>query len=195
MIFVKFILFPLINGLTVFLFLWIIKYILFFPRKEVRIGGHRIPFTPGIIRRLHNRYVKSVFRLFFSYFEFASLEDDKESFIYKWEEKVYGKTWDKFEFVEDWRWVPYFLKLKIRELSSQFAYEVARQFFRNFIPHLAEQYAVASKVDSIRSYMEPDVFLSYFNKYVYRKLVWILTGLAVLNGIANMFIFAVTLFF
>jgi hypothetical protein len=195
MIVIKFLLFPLVNGLCVFLFLWSIKAFLFYPKKKINFRGKEIPFTPGFIQRLHKRYVDYVFRMFFDFLKFSVTENDTTSFIAEWEETVYRKAWNKFESIEEIHYVPTFFKLRLRELLAQLAYEFAHQFFRNFLPYFAEKYEVSNKVEVLREHLDPDQLLMYFNKYVYKWLQYIFIGFAILLGLGNMLIFGITLLF
>lgn len=51
---------PLIGALIGYFTNYIAVKMLFYPRKEVRIGGHKLPFTPGVIPRGKSRLAKAV---------------------------------------------------------------------------------------------------------------------------------------
>lgn len=51
---------PLIGALIGYFTNYIAVKMLFYPRNEVRIGGHKLPFTPGVIPRGKSRLAKAV---------------------------------------------------------------------------------------------------------------------------------------
>ena len=56
----KYIATPLIGAVIGYVTNWIAVKMLFRPRKEVRVFGKRLPFTPGVIPRGQARLAKAV---------------------------------------------------------------------------------------------------------------------------------------
>ena len=56
----KYIVTPIIGAIIGYVTNWIAVKMLFRPRKEVRVFGKRLPFTPGVIPRGQARLAKAV---------------------------------------------------------------------------------------------------------------------------------------
>lgn len=100
----KLIIVPVMSALIGYVTNWIAVKMLFRPRREIRIRGHRLPFTPGVIPRGQSRLARAVGRavdeqlLTVEVMERVLLSEDKKEMIrdavkgYMEELKASGET-------------------------------------------------------------------------------------------------------
>jgi len=167
LIFLKFVLVFLFNLFIGYIIAFTLKLVLFLPRKEVVIKGKKLPFTPGFLYRKKvwimskiNNYIDDY------YLSVRDLSDNSR--ISVWEKKFYHKAWDKLCFIDNWTLIPEKIRQHLRHVLSLVFFELARQFLRSFVPYVIEKYSIRGYVKKISDFIDIDILLDYFNKYVYR---------------------------
>ena len=188
MIFLKGLIFLIANMLVAYLIVFSIKAILFYPKRKKYCNSKPIPFTPGLLYRKQKWLIDKLHSLLNDYLKDCKVYSE-DSRISKWESTVYDKTWDKFSFFEKPRFIPASIKRIMHYYSSLFVMEFARQFLRNFVPFLMERYNVNKYVVLVDKKLNVDMILDFFNKKIYKYMLMVFVGLALLIGIFNMIVF------
>jgi len=187
-IFLKGLFFILFNLLSGFLIVFTIKAILFLPRKAYYFNGKKIIFTPGLLYRKRDWLMNKI-RKELKDFLAEAKSDGEEGRISKWEKEAFKKAWEKFEFIEKPRFVPKVIKENLHFFFSAITFEVVKQFLRSFIPYLMEHYQINKYVQLLDKKLNIDIIYGYFNKYLYKYLMWFSLGFFLIVGIGNMIIY------
>jgi hypothetical protein len=118
---------------------FIIKAFLFIPRKEKCLFGKRVIGTPAFAYRKKIWLIRKLDKMLSDYIR-DSKDESGNSRVSKWEQEAFNKAWDKFEFLENIKYLPHVFKEKIRYFLSVIVFEIVKQFLRTFIPYLMEKY-------------------------------------------------------
>ena len=183
MIFLKGLIFIFANIFVGYLLIFLIKAVLFYPKKAKYYGEKKIPFTPGLLYRKQEWLINKLQALLDDYIAYTR-DYSKNSKITEWEDKVYDKSWEKFEFFEKPRFIPSSIKTMMHYYASLFVFEFSRQFLRNFVPYLMEKYNVQKYVDLADKKLNVDLILDFYNKKIEK---YVLYALLVINGTIGLF--------
>ena len=169
-----------------------IKFFLVYPKKEKRIFGKRIPFTPGFFYRKKLWLINKLEKALNDYLN-ESISEDENTRIAKWELKAYRDTWDKFDFIDNIIIIPKSFRDNIRLFFAGIVYELVKQFLRTFIPFLMTKYEISKYIQLLDKKLDIEIVKQYFNKYVYKfLLVFLLSvsfAIGLFNGLINFIIF------
>ena len=190
MVFLKSLVFILINVLCGYLFVYTIKFILFYPRTKKYIFNKKIPFTPGLIPRKKDWLINKVETLLRDYLRDCKINTEK-SRVTRWENKVFKKAWNKCEYVEKIKYLPGFIKEKLHYICSLLAYEFAKQFLRDFVPYLMERYNIKQYINLADKKIDIDTIRDFYNKYIYKYSLYIVLTFFGLMGLLNMLIYLI----
>lgn len=188
MIFLKALIFIVFNLISGYLIVFTGKAILFLPRKPKYWRGKQIIFTPGLLYRKKNWLIAKIQAMITDYIRDTKIETEASK-ITQWEEKAFQKAWEKFEFLERPKYIPHAIKEQLHFYISAFVYEIVRQFLRSFVPYLAKEYHVQQYVDLLDQKLNVDVIYDYFNKYVYKYLLYFSLAFFFLVGFGNMILY------
>jgi len=167
---------------------FLLKAFLFYPAHKKVIFGKRVPLTPALVYRKKYQLILWLETMIKDYLRDAASTDD-ETRIAEWEKRAFEKTWDKFENIEKIRVLPHSWKENIRYGISLFVFEITKQFLRSFVPFLMERYKIIKYVDLLDKALDLDVIKEYYNRYVYRIMLYILLGFNFLVGLGNAIIY------
>jgi hypothetical protein len=188
MIFLKALLFIIFNLISGFLIVFAGKAILFLPRKPKFWRGKQIPLTPGLLYRKKNWLVRKMRKLVIDYLHDIKIESP-DSRVSKWEKEIFDKAWAKFEFVEKPKFVPSFIKEQAHYYLSVMVYELAKQFLRSFVPFLMKEYHLEKYLDIIEMKLDVDIIYHFFQKKIYKYLLYFSLAFFFLVGFGNMILY------
>ena len=163
MFIVKPLIFIAANMLFGFLILFLVKAILFFPRKEKYILRKKIPLTPGFIHRKKKWLIQKLYTMLREYIA-DTRNEDKDTRISKWELKAFKSVYDKLKPISDFRFLPQKIKEYIRHFISTIVYTFVKQFFRSFVPYLMNRYHLEHYIDLLDIKLDVYVIEGYFNR-------------------------------
>ncbi len=180
----------LLNIIIPVTILFLIKQFLFYP-KAIYFRGKRLIGTPGFIYRKKEWLINKLETIFHKFLFDCENEEDPNSFVSKWETKIYKAVWEKTEGIDQFRFIPKKFKTEIRSMIASLVYELVKQFFRSFIPYLIEKYQLEKYIDLVNQKLDIDTVAFYFRKYVYKYIMLFLLAFYGLIGIFNMIIFLI----
>jgi len=190
MIIIKPLIFIFANILVGFLFIFTLKAFLFFPRKEKRVHGRKIPLTPGFIHKKKKWLIDKLHSILHKYLADAKSEREGTR-ISQWELKVFKAVYDKLKPISEFKFLPRKIKENIRHFLSTMVYEIVKQFLRSFVPYLMDRYNLKQYIDLLNVKLNVKVIEEYFNKYVYRFLLIFTLAFCFLIGLGNMIIYLI----
>ncbi|MBT3169340.1 MAG: hypothetical protein HN952_05530 [Candidatus Cloacimonetes bacterium] len=190
MIFLKSLIFILFNLFLGFSLIFTIKLFLFIPKKEKKIFHKKVPFTPAFVHRKKKWLIDKLHSALAKYIADAK-NKNIDSRVSKWETKIYKSTHKKLEKIARIPFLPSSLKTKIREIIATFIYQIAKYFFRNFVPYLMSRYHLIKYIELLDFKLDVEVIEDYFNRYIYRFLLVISLTFSFLVGIGNMIVFLI----
>ncbi len=190
MLFLKSLLFIVLNVGLGLLLVYLLKWFLFNP-KQRKFLGTRNPLTPGFLVRKRDWLFNKARDLLHGYLEQAQDEKLKTGYLFDLEEQVQQKVWDQTSFVDDWPLLPGGLKQKIRDAVANAVRGIAGKVLRKTVPHFLEQWRVEYRIDEFDEKFNLEFFYKYFRQYLYVPLLKIIGGLNLLLGILNMVLFLI----
>ncbi|KQC07537.1 MAG: hypothetical protein APR54_00815 [Candidatus Cloacimonas sp. SDB] len=190
MIFLKSLIFLLFNLLTGFLIVTLVRAFLFLPRKEVFLGGKKIPYTPGFLYRKRNLLIKKLKTTLRNYLNDTKDSSDRSK-ISIWENRVFRSVWEKLATIENIRYLPGFVKSNIRYSIALIAYEVTKQFLRSFVPFLMEKYKARRLIDIVEEKLDMQIIAEFYDKYVYRFSLIFFLVINFFIGLGNMIVYLI----
>jgi len=171
------------------LWAWLVMAVFFLPRRQWHFFGAPVPFTPGFLWRKKDWLFRQANRYVDDYLNAAMNDDDTESIIAQWEQKVWDAVWGRLETLEHQEKIPAAVGRVLRQVISQVVLEVVRQALRNFIPYLVEYYNARSWLDLAEEKLDVGVILKYANRYVFKYIYLFMLGLCTLIGLFNVIVF------
>ena len=190
MVFLKGLIFIFANIFVGYIFIFALKAFLFYPTKPKYYHGKKIPFTPGFLYRKQTWLINKLQSLLDDYIAYTQ-DFSKNSKVTKWEDKVYDKSWEKFEFFEKPRFIPSSIKTMMHYYASLFVFEFSRQFLRNFVPYLMERYNVQKYVDLADKKLDVDLILDFYNKKIEKYMLYALLAINGTIGLFNMIVYLI----
>jgi len=188
MIFLKSLIFLVFNLLTGFLIVTSVRAFLFLPRKELFLGGKKIPYTPGFLYRKRNLLIKKLQSLLRNYLNDTKDSSDRSK-ITIWENRVFKSVWDELETIENIRFLPAFIKSNLRYSIALIAYELTRQFLRSFIPFLLEKYKAQRLIDIVEEKLNMQIIAEFYDKFVYKFSLIFFLVINFFIGLGNMIVY------
>jgi len=190
MLFLKPFLFVVLNLGLGYLLVFTLKALLFYPEKKVYVWKLHIPLTPGLIYYLKDLIIQKLYKLLHDFLnDCENLETDSR--ISKIEQDIYTKIWDKMMFLDEYRFLPQFVKRNLQNLIAQIVFELTRYFVRTFIPYLIERYNIESYIVLLERKGDISILKGYFNRYFYRFLLYFSLLFFFFTGIFNMLIYII----
>lgn len=190
MIFLKSLIFPAANCLYGFSLVFLVKCLLFCPRRKIYIGRAQVPFTPGFLYRKRNYLIDLMKNTLRNYLNDCQ-DNSRRSRISIWENKVFRRVWDKLETIDNIKFLPHFITSNIRYGIALLAYELTRQFLRTFVPFLLEKYKARHLIDIVEEKIDMEIIKEYYNKYVYKFMMIFFLSIGLLIGIGNMIVYLI----
>jgi hypothetical protein len=179
------------NILPVFLIVLLIKLLLFYPKKEKKFrNGKRMPFTPGLAYKGKEWLINKLEKLVRDYLA-DTKDDSRNTRLSKWEDDVFQKAWDKLEFIDRIRFLPHKIKENIRFFISLIFYQLIRHFLRSFVPFMMEHYQVEEYIYLIDRKIDMAIIKSFFDKKIFRYLMYFVVFCGFLWGIWNILMFLI----
>lgn len=190
MVFLKSLIILVYNLAWGFLIPFSIKCFLFFPEHRLFVSGKRIPLTPGFFYRKKERLIHKLNSLLDGYLN-ACRSDDTSTKIAYWERQAFNKTWDSMEGIEKARLIPKVIRDWIRHFFAMLVFELVKQFLRSFIPYLMDHYKIKNCLLLVEQKIDMKVIKNYYNKYIYKFMLYFFLGLNLFIGLGNMIIFLI----
>ena len=191
MVFLKALCLLILNTGLGWLLVFAIKAFFFYPKKPLYLGKKRIPFTPGYLYKKHDLYMGKLHKWIEEFWTAINDENNADTYIFKWEQKAYDFVWEKLDALNKIKYLPGVIVFNIRKFVALLIFEIVKQFFRNFVPYMAEKYEIQLKIDEICSKINVDTILVFFNRYVYKYLWFLFVGFATLVGFYNFILFLI----
>jgi hypothetical protein len=120
-----------------------------------------------------------------------SKNEEPDSRLSRWENNVFQKAWSKFEFIENIKLLPHSWKENIHFFLASLVYQVAKQFFRSFIPYLMDYYEVGKYVELIDKKIDVEALRVFYERFVYRYAMYLVLIVGSLVGVWNVIIFLI----
>lgn len=190
MLFLKSLLFIVLNVGVGLLLVYFAKWFLFNPTQR-KIFGLRNPLTPGFLVRKRDWLFNKARDLLHDYLEQAGDPAARSGYLYTLEEQVRQKVWEQTAFVDDWPLLPGGLKEKLRNAVSNAVRGLADKILRKTVPHLLEQWRVEHRIDDYDEQFNLEFFYKYFRQYLYVPLLKIVGGINLVFGIMNMVLYLI----
>ena len=190
MLYLKALLFIPANMLVAFLLVFAIRAFFFYPRREIRIKGKKIPLTPGLVPRYHNLLVDKINDFVYGYLHDCetSGEDNR---IEKWEEQVYQKCLTWLETKIHAKYIPQKIIIAIQVFLAGIGREFAKQFMRTFIPYLIKNYKLTHYVDIFNDKFTIEFLQGYYDRYIYKYSLYLMLAIGLIIGIVNHLIYLI----
>lgn len=190
MLFLKSLLFIVLNVGVGLLLVYFAKWFLFNP-TQLKIFGVRNPLTPGFLVRKRDWVFNKARDLLHDYLEQAGNPQANTGYLYNLEEQIQQKVWEQTSFVDDWPLLPGGLKESIRNTVSNAVRGIASKILRKTVPHLLEQWRIEHRIDEYDEQFNLEFFYKYFRQYLYVPLLKIVAGINLVFGIFNMILFLI----
>lgn len=190
MLFLKSLLFIVLNVSVGLLLVYLSKWFLFNPTQR-KIFGLRNPLTPGFLVRKRDWVFNKGRDLLHDYLEQAGNTNSHSGYLFKLEDQVREMVWEYTSFVDEWPLLPGGLKAKIRDAAAAAMRSLAGKILRRTVPHFIEQWRVEHRIDEFDEKFDLDFFYKYFRKYLYVPLLKIVAGINLVFGILNMILFLI----
>ena len=190
MLFLKSLLFIVLNVGVGLLLVYFAKWFLFNPTQR-KIFGVRNPLTPGFLVRKRDWVFNKARDLLHDYLEQAGNTQANTGYLYNLEEQIRQKVWYQTSFVDDWPLLPCGLKESIRNTVSNAVLGIASKILRKTVPHLLEQWRIEHRIDEYDEQFNLEFFYKYFRQYLYVPLLKIVAGINLVFGILNMILFLI----
>jgi len=190
MLYLKALIFIPANMLVAFLLVFAIRAFLFYPRREVRIIGKKIPLTPGLVPKYHILLVDKINDFVYGYLHDCETSGG-DNRIEKWEEQVYQKclAWLETKIHADN--IPQKFITGIQIFLAEVGREFAKQFMRTFIPYLIENYKLTRYMDIFNEKFTIIFLQGYFDRYIYKYSLYLMLALGLIIGIVNHLIYLI----
>ncbi|MCF7858748.1 MAG: hypothetical protein K9N07_05415 [Candidatus Cloacimonetes bacterium] len=185
---IKPLIFILVNMLAGFLYLFAIKVFLFIPSREKKIFGKHLPLTPAFVYRKKIWLLQKITSLVNDYIR-ETKDESKESRISQWEQKMFQKSWDKINFMDNMTLLPKSFINSIKNFLATIIYELTKHFLRTFVPYILEKYEVNRYLEILDMKLDIDIVKLYFNKYIYKYVLIFVLSIHFLIGLGNMLIY------
>lgn len=190
MLFLKSLLFLPANMLVAFLIVFLIRQILFYPRKEILLTGKKMPLTPGLVVKYHKLLVEKINDLVFGYLHDVDSEHEGNR-VDNWEDQVFEKCYNWLDNRINLRFVPEKAVTAIKVFLAEVGREFARQFLRSFVPYLLETYNITNYIDRLKSQFTIEFLQGYYDRYVFKYSLYFMLGLGLIIGITNQIIYLI----
>lgn len=190
MLFLKSLLFIVLNVGIGLLLVYFGKWFLFNPRQS-KFLGMRNPLTPGFLVRKRDWVFNKARDLLHDYLEQAGNANIKTGYLFNIEEQVRQKVWEQTSFVDGWPLLPGGLKERIREAAASAVKGIAGKVFRKTVPHLIEQWRLEHRIDEFDDQFNLEFLYNNFRQYLYVPLLKIVAGINLVFGIMNMVLFLI----
>ncbi|MCB5261870.1 MAG: hypothetical protein LHW64_04065 [Candidatus Cloacimonetes bacterium] len=190
MLFLKSLLFIVLNLAMGLLVVEFVKWLLFNSRARF-IFGKKVWLTPGLIVSKRDWLFNKARFLLHDYLKQAEDSKDKYGYLAKWEKLVHDFIWEKTEFVDAWRFMPAKLKAGIRKKIVDAFTGMASKLLRKTIPRLAEQLRVEHRIDDFDEQFSLDFFRKYYNLYVHKYLIYFFLAINLIIGLENMILYLI----
>ena len=190
MLFLKSLLFIVLNVGVGLLLVYFAKWFLFNPTQR-KIFGVRNPLTPGFLVRKRDWVFNKARDLLHDYLEQAGNPQANTGYLYNLEEQIQQKVWEQTSFVDDWPLLPGGLKESIRNTVSNAVRGIASKILRKTVPHLLEHWRIEHRIDEYDEQYNLEFFYKYFRQYLYVPLLKIVAGINLVFGILNMILFLI----
>ena len=190
MLFLKSLLFIVLNVGFGLLLVWLVKWFLFNPRQK-KIFGFTNPLTPGFLVRKRDWVFNKARDLLQDYLEQADDPRRSSGYLFKLEEDLREWTWEQMSFVDNWPLLPRGLKAKIRDLIASGARSLAAKLLRKTVHHLVQQWRIEHRIDDFDEKFDLEFFTKYYNQYLHKPVLKVVGAINLVLGILNMVMFLV----
>ncbi|MDP8221540.1 MAG: hypothetical protein P9X26_09345 [Candidatus Stygibacter frigidus] len=190
MLYLKSLLFIPANMLVAFLLVFAIRALFFYPRKEVRIKGKKIPLTPGLVPRYHSLLVDKINDLVYGYLH-DSETSGEDNRIDKWENQIYQKCLAWLETRIHAKYIPQKIIIGIQVFLAGIGREFAKQFMRTFIPYIIKTYKLTHYIDIFNEKFTIEFLQGYYDRYIYKYSLYLMLAIGLIIGIVNHLIYLI----
>jgi len=190
MVFLKSLIFLVYNILAGLMIPVIIRTFLLFPSEEKRIGERKIPLTPGFLYRKRDLLISKLKDTLRNYLNDCK-NDSKDSTVNVWENRVFSNVWEKLEPISEVNFLPKVIKENIRYIIALTAYEIAKQFFRTFIPFLLEKFKAHKLINIIEEKLNMKIIAEYYDKFVFKYMIIFFLIINLIIGFGNMILYLI----
>ncbi len=162
----------------------LLKYLLFCRTRSLL--GYKLFFTPGIIIRKEKQLLQKIDQGIIEYHKFC-LDKDSAT-LTRVEDKLSKIIFQKTEFLQNCQYLPSFLSLLLRKALSGIIYQIALQAGREILPSLSCKYEIETRLQDLRSKIEPELIEELSQKYFFKYLLYFFATLGILTGTTNVII-------
>lgn len=190
MTFLKSLLFIIYNVAIAYFIVYAIKFVLFRPRKPKLLFGKKMPLTPGLIPKYRNLVMQKIKLTLHDYLQ-ACHNYSQNNMISDWEDEIYEKVWQRLASLEEIKYLPAFIKKKLRHSIALLVFEITRGFLRSFVPFLIQKLDVKHYITLLDEKISLEILEEYYNKYIYKYMLIVVLSFYFLIGIANMILYLI----
>lgn len=187
-IFLKGLLFIVCNMLVAFILIYAVKMFLF-KKKPFKFFGKAIPITQGYLVRKRNWVLNKLRYLLNDYLNQAQDESYPDGYLKKWEQEIHEAVIGKITSMDELYFFPKTWRDKISNLIANLVLKLVKQFLRKFVPFLISNYHLHTYIDLLDKKLDIDILVQYFDKYVYRPVLYVFLAISFLIGVGNMILF------
>lgn len=190
MVFLKSLLFLLINMASGFVLIQTIKLLLFYPDQEKYIFGKKMFLTPGFVYRKKRWLINKLHTLLHD-FIYDCEHEQKASKISVIETRVYERIWNACRFLERIRYIPSGVVNTVRHIIALFGYELVKQFFRRFLPYMITRYNLERYIELVDEKIDVNIIKDFYLRYIHKFLLLFVLVFCFLIGLFNMIIYLI----
>ncbi len=187
-IFLKGLLFIVCNMLVAFILVYAFKMILFRP-KPIKFFGKKIPITQGYLVRKRNWVFYKLRLLLNDYLHQAQDESYPDGYLKRWEQNIHDAVMDKIISMGELNFLPRKWRDKLSNLIANAVLNLVKQFLHKFVPFVISTYHLHSYIDLLDKKLDIDILIHYFNRFIYKPVLYIFLAISFLIGLGNMILF------
>ena len=180
----------LLSNIILFIFVpFLVRIILFFPKKKVIILNHTLIFTPGYLLKKKDYFLKKFEFYQKAYKNYCDKGKPTEQFIKDYEIKIHHKIFDSLKKIEKIPFIPKIFLRKLHNFITEILYIFTKMFIKDFLPYVMSRYDLTLYIEMVKLKLDSIVIVDFIDKYFFKYIYLFLGGFGLLIGIFNVLIF------